>query len=183
MPPVAVLAPEGEGTGEAGATTGPVVVPVAALADEELPDVPGAAMGVMVTPVTFPVTVAFCFLLVVPRAFRVASALADAAARAAVERGARGFFGAMSKAARIAASPENIPAIVDLSVLTAAPLVAMAAARAVRAFFSDASAVCTAVKGSMKDCTNAAASGAVYCFPASIRTTFGQYFGMPEASA
>ena len=40
----------------------------------------GAVMGVTVIPVTLPLTVSFCFLLVVPRASRVALAFAAEAA-------------------------------------------------------------------------------------------------------
>ena len=43
--------------------------------------------GVIVTPATFPVMAAFSFLLVVPRAARVAFAFAEAATRASVDRG------------------------------------------------------------------------------------------------
>jgi hypothetical protein len=49
----------------------------------------GAVTGVTVTPVTLPFTASFCFLLVVPRAVRVAFDFADAAARFSVGSGWR----------------------------------------------------------------------------------------------
>src|SRR5580704_387712 len=53
----------------------------------------GTVVGVMVTPVTFPLMASFCFLLVVPRASRVAFALAADAAFCAAVRGATTFRG------------------------------------------------------------------------------------------
>jgi hypothetical protein len=57
----------------------------------------GAVMGVTVTPVTLPVTASFCFLLVVPRAARVALAFAALAASCSADSGARTFGGARPK--------------------------------------------------------------------------------------
>ncbi len=69
----------------------PAVPPVAAgaAADEDVAAGVAAARvtGVMVTPTTSPESAAFCFLLVVPRARRVALAFAVASARAATDRG------------------------------------------------------------------------------------------------
>ena len=84
-----------------GAAVAGVVVAVDEAAVDVVVEV---VIGVTLTPVTFPVMVAFCFLLVVPRAARVAFAFADAARRAAADRGCRGFFGWMSKAARVVVS-------------------------------------------------------------------------------
>ena len=62
---------------------------------------PPATVGVIVTPVTLPVTKAFCFLLVVPRAMRVAFAFAVAAARFAAESGTYAFLGVISNAVSV----------------------------------------------------------------------------------
>ena len=53
-------------------------------------------IGVMVTPPTLPVIFAFCCLLVVSRALRVAAAFASAAARASVDKGFGDFLGSIS---------------------------------------------------------------------------------------
>ena len=58
-----------------------------AAVDEDVGGVAEVVTGVIVTPVTFPDTAAFFFLLSVPRAMRVARAFAVAAARASTERG------------------------------------------------------------------------------------------------
>jgi hypothetical protein len=57
--------------------------------------------GVIVTPVTLPVMAAFCFLLVVPRASRVALAFAARAASCAVVKALRGFLGLSPKSASV----------------------------------------------------------------------------------
>ena len=61
----------------------------------------GLVTGVMMTPVTFPLRSAVFFLLSVPRARRVAAALALAAVRAAPVRGLDFLLGAMANAFKV----------------------------------------------------------------------------------
>ena len=91
--------------------------------------------GMIFTPVTFPVTVAFCFLLVVPRALRVASAFAVAAARAAADSGLGIFLGWMASSVRTVGALLNINATTSLTPLTVFPSAASAATMAALASF------------------------------------------------
>ena len=67
----------------------------------------GAVMGVTVTPVTLPLTASFCFLLVVPRAVRVAFAFAAAAAFCSLVLGAGTLGGSRPKSASVWIALEN----------------------------------------------------------------------------
>jgi hypothetical protein len=67
-----------------------VEAPTAGVADGE--EAAGAVTGVMVTDVTSPLTAAFCFGLVVPRALRVALNFAAAAAFCSTVNGVRGII-------------------------------------------------------------------------------------------
>jgi hypothetical protein len=67
----------------------------------------GAVTGVTMTPVTWPLTASFCFLLVVPRATRVALAFAIWAARCSVVNGVRALGGPRPKSASVCVAFAN----------------------------------------------------------------------------
>ena len=77
----------------------------------------------MITPVTLPVTVAFCFLLVVPLALRVAAAFADRAARARGVRGVGFLRGVTPRAASVVGELAKAPARFCLTTVRMAPSV------------------------------------------------------------
>jgi hypothetical protein len=90
--------PDAAGAGAAVATAGWAV---------------GSRTGVIVTPLTFPVIAAFWTEPFVPRAARVAFALALAAARAAVVKGVGGLRGLREKAWSVLSALLNISATVS----------------------------------------------------------------------
>ena len=69
---------------------------------------PAWVTGVTMTPVTSPLTASFCFLLVVPRAMRVALIFAVAAARFSLSSGFRALGGARPKSASCAVAVLNV---------------------------------------------------------------------------
>ena len=127
-----------------------VVTGAAAVAD-------GATIGVMVTPVTFPVMAAFLVFPIVPRASRVAFAFAVAAARASADKGVRAFFGAMSSAARTVVLLANWMPSASRSFSTVGPSCAMSFASASFASAHPVFAVATALTAVSRVWTNASA--------------------------
>jgi hypothetical protein len=150
-------------------------------ADEAEPA--GLVTGVMVTPVTSPMMAAFAFLLVVPRAARVARSLAVAAARATVDRRLGGLRGWMSKAVRVVGELQYVSSTLARIPRTSGPLLAIVASSAVTASLAAAFAAAVAAEASSKDWMSATACVAVNVCPAMEKTVFVQYFGMPVMSA
>src|ERR1019366_718968 len=98
----------------------------------------GAVIGVMVIPVTLPETVSFCFLLVVPRAMRVALAFAAEAAFWAAVRGAGTLRGSSPNTSSVSGALANMDWRVRLRARTTGPIFASSAAHAASATLSAA---------------------------------------------
>ena len=110
----------------------------------------GVVIGVMLIPVTLPVTASFCFLLVVPRALRVASAFAAAAASSVPVRGAGAFRGSRPNRARMSVAVPNIASRFRLRASTTGPTFATVTPNAATATFAFACAVFTALIASIR---------------------------------
>ena len=167
--------------GTAGVATAALVIPGADAVAGIGVDVPAGAgsdaelvTGVIVTPVTLPDTFAFSFLLVMPRASRVARSFAVAAMRASADRGTRAFFGAMSRAARAVVLLVNIAAMFALIALTVVPSrrsnCSSAALASASAVFADSTAA-TALRTVWMYAT---ACGAVNVCPSTVMTAVEQ---------
>jgi hypothetical protein len=158
-------------------------VVVADADDVEGPAVVGFVTGVMVTPVTSPLMVAFSLLLVVPLAARVALSLAVAAARASVDKGLGDFLGWMSKAVRVVGESQYVNSTLSLIPFASRAFSVMVASSAATASLAADFAAAVAAEASSKDWTSATAWVAVNVCPATEKTVFVQYFGMLVMSA
>ena len=96
------------GAGPAGGPLGAVVTGAGTAGAAVGEEGPAVVTGVTMTPVTSPLMASFCFLLVVPRAMRVALIFAVAAARFSLSSGLRALGGARPKSASDAAVVLNV---------------------------------------------------------------------------
>jgi len=98
----------------------------------------GAVMGVMVTPVTFPVMTDFDFFEAVPRAMRVAAAFAAEAAFCAAVRAAGTLRGSSANTSSVSGALAYMDWRVRLRARMTGPIFASSASHAASATFSAA---------------------------------------------